>query len=136
MAAFSSVGALILYIALAAVPLSAKQVMIHFSTADHMSFTRAQDGWWLRPDDLGSAVYWKSEKGKLLVRNESPEYKEAIDASVFDLTGTEDWSKPRSCSGKLQTGEFRIKSEPQKGGIAITVYTGNSSPQPASIEWQ
>jgi len=134
MATLSPLAMLILYIALAAAPSSAKQVIAKFSLTQRMVFTRQADELWLKRDDLGNAVYWKTEKAKLIVRGGTSNSVEELNLlNSFALTGQEDWSKPTTVLSKAE--KMEVRTTPKQNGITVTVFLSNEKSQECSIEW-
>ena len=88
-----------------------------------MTFTRDGDGWWVKPDDTGTPVYFKRE-GTSLIGKVSSGRAEAIDLSTyFELTGSEDWTRATVVytRPKEKNGEVRTQVEKDRLIAEITI---------------
>ena len=89
---------------------------------------------WLKRDDLGNVVYWKTEKAKLIVQDGTSNRVEEVNLlNSFALTGKEDWSKPTTVLSKAE--KMEVRTTPKQNGMTVTVFLSNEKSQECSIEW-
>jgi hypothetical protein len=124
---------LLIYIALVISPPSAEHVTVVMSQSSQMTFTRNTDGWWSRPDDTGSTLYFKSEGTNLIIKTRFNQLETKDLSTYFDLTGNEEWAKTPVIRAKPpENGQVAIRVEKDRA-IAKVIIGGTT--EDATLKW-
>ena len=121
MATLSSLGLLLIFIALSAPPPSANHVTVQMAEYSLLTFAKSNGGWWTKSADTGMAIYYKCDGTTLVTRSASGQEESMDVASFFDLTGGENWSRPLIIRGKFAKKKTEVRTRTENNRIIAAI---------------